>query len=117
MRCYSGNVTHMQPIEIQNMQSQRTMHVDKTQRPRLGWPCNHQAPPHFFLDFCQNKHPRSLSISTGPCKIRILTSNFTPFSLKENARNSLNSLLSNPWVHTLKERQDSILFLLHTLSK
>ena len=27
------------------------------------------------------------------------------------------SLLSNPWVHTLKERQDSILFRLLTLSK
>ena len=66
----------------------------QTQRPRLGWPCNHQAPPHFFLDFCQDKHPRNLSISTGPCKIRILTSNFTLFSLKKSARNSLKLLLS-----------------------
>ena len=24
-----------------------------TQRSRLGWPCNHQVPPHFFLDFSQ----------------------------------------------------------------
>ena len=30
------------------------------------------------------------------------------FSLKERARNSLKFPLSNPWVHTLKERQDSI---------
>ena len=39
------------------------------------------------------------------------------FLLRKELESSLKFLLSNPWVHTLKERQDSILFLLHTLSK
>ena len=42
---------------------------------------------------------------------------FTLFSLKERARSSLMSVLSNPRVHTLKERQNSISYLLHTLSR
>ena len=69
----------------------------QTQRPRLGWPCNEQAPPHLFFDFLNQ-----LEVSLFP---RVNTNqNFLPyFSLKERARSSLKSLLSNPRVHTLKK--------------
>ena len=48
--------------------------------------------------------------------------NFSPltllsFLLRKELGSSLKSPLSNPRVHTSKERQDSILFLLHPLSK
>ena len=99
------------------------MHVDtcyplKPQRPRLSQPCNNQVPPHFFFDFYQDNQniQEILFIPTDPHKSEFLP-HFTLFSLKERAKSSLKSLLSNPQVHTLKERQDSISFLLHTLSK
>ena len=81
------------------------MHVDKPQRPRLGQQCNHQAPPHFFLDFSQDKHPRSLSIPTGKHKSEFSPLTLLSFLLRKELGSSLKSPLSNPQVHTSKERQ------------
>ena len=92
------------------------MHVDKPQRPRLGWPCNEQAPPHLFFDFSQDKHPRSLSIITGKHKSEFSPLTLLSFLLRKELGSSLKSPLSNPRVHTLKERQDSSHFLF-TLSQ
>ena len=92
------------------------MHVNKPQRPRLGQPYNNQVPPHFFFDFSQNKHLRSLSIPTGKHKSKFSPLTLLSFLLRKELRSSLKSLLSNPQVHTLKERQDSSHFLF-TLSQ
>ena len=81
------------------------MHVDKPQSTRLGRQCNHQAPPHFFLDFSQDKHPRSLSIPTGKHKFEFSPLTLLSFLLRKELGSSLKSTLSNPRVHTSKERQ------------
>ena len=74
MRYFSGNFTHMQPIEIQHMQSQRTMHVDKPQRPRLG---HAMSKLHllFSLTFSSSKISHKLSCSPLP---RVHKSEFSP---------------------------------------
>ena len=93
------------------------MHVDKPKT--KTWPCNEQAPPHLFLDLLkQLEHPRS---SLPLCFPRVHKSefltNFAHFSLKESARNSLMTLLSNPWVHTLKDSKTPSHFSSHSLKE
>ena len=90
---------------------------EQTQRPRLGHAMGklHLISSLTFLKITRTSRTLPLHFPWVHAKSEF--SPHTPFSLKERARNSLLSLLSNPWVYTLKERQDSILILLHTLSK
>ena len=91
MRYYSGISTHMQSIEIQHMQSQRTMHVDKSQRPRLG----HAITKSHFnssLTFLKAlEHPRTSHFPRVHAKIWILTSLLSLFLLRKVLGSSLES--------------------------
>ena len=105
MRYYSGISTHMQSIEIQHMQSQRTMHVDKSQRPRLG----HAITKSHFnssLTFLKAlEHPRTSHFPRVHAKIWILTSLLSLFLLKKVLGSSLDVF---PQVHRFthqKKRQ------------
>ena len=102
MRCYGGNSTHMQPIEIQHMESQRTMHVDKPQRPRLSHAMN-KLHLTFSLTFSTNYNIQEASLFPRVNTNQNFLPYFSLFSLKEIARSSLKSLLSNSRVHTLKK--------------
>ena len=106
MRYHSGISTHMQSIEIQHMQSQRTMHVDKSQRPRLG----HAITKSHFnssLTFLKAlEHPRTSHFPRVHAKIWILTSLLSLFLLKKVLGSSLES---SSQVHRFthpKERQN-----------
>ena len=74
------------------------MHVDpcyplKPQRPRLGRPCNEQAPPNLFFDFLKvTRTSKKLSPSLFPTGQHEseLSPHFTLFSLKERARSFLS---------------------------
>ena len=97
------------------------VHTLKPKDQTLGWPCNHQAPSQFFLDFSkQLELPRNFlalifhgSTHTNPK----FAPYFTPFLFKERARKLPWVFLSSPPIHKPKERQDSISFLIHTFSK
>ena len=90
-----------------------------TQRPRLGRPCNEQAPPHPFFDFLkQLEHARSSLPLYFPRVHMNLNSHLTllSFLLRKELGSSLESFLK-PTVNTSKGKESSIQFLLHTLSK
>ena len=103
MRYYSGSFTHMQPIEIQHMQSQRTMHVDKSQRPRLG----HAITKSHFnssLTFLKAlEHPRTSHFPRVHAKIWILTSLLSLFLLRKVLGSSLESSLKSTGSHTKRK--------------
>ena len=116
MRFCSGNSTHMQPIEIQHIMPK--FHA--------CW----QPKDQDLVGHAITKLHLTSSLTLVKTNIQEASlfppvyakSEFSPltllsFLLRKELGSSLESLLSNPWVHTLKERQDSILFLLHTLSK
>ena len=117
MRYYSGSFTHMQPIEIQHMQSQRTMHVDKPQRPRLG---HAKSKLHLIssLTFSSSRISHKLSCSPFP---QVHKSEFSPtlhsFLLRKELGSSLESF---HWVHgfTHTKRKISLHLISYlTLSK
>ena len=101
MRCYSGNSTHMQPIEIQHIKPK--FHAcEQTQRPRLGHAIT-KLHLTFSLTFSTNYNIQEASLFPRVNTNQNFLPYFSLFSLKEIARSSLKSLLSNPWVHTLKK--------------
>ena len=64
----------------------------QTQRPRLGQPCNEQAPPHLFFDFLkQLEHLRSLSIPTSKQKSKFPHLTLLSFLLRKELGSSLES--------------------------
>ena len=81
------------------------MHVDtchplKPQRPRLGRPCNEQAPPNPFFDFVKvTRASKKPLYSHGSTQIRISSPHFALLSLKERARSSLESSLKPTGQH------------------
>ena len=96
------------------------MHVDKPQRPRLRWPCNEQAPPHFFFDFSQDnqniQETLLLSFPMSPHKSEFLT-HFALFSLKERARSSLESSLKPTGQHLKRKRKLHIISSSYSLKE
>ena len=93
------------------------MHVDKPKDQDLAGYAITKLHLTSSLTFLKTNIQEASQFPIGPCKIRILTSNFTLFSLKERARKLPWVFLSSPPIHKPKERQDSISFLIHTFSK
>ena len=106
MRYFSGSFTHMQPIEIQHMQSQRTMHVDKSQRPRLGHTITKLHLTSSLTFSKQIEHSRTSHFPRVHAKIWILTSLLSLFLLRKVIGSSLESSSQvHPFTHP-KERQN-----------
>ena len=87
----------------------------QTQKPRLGQPCNHQAPSQFFFDFSQALgHPiNSLALIFHGYTYKLeISAHFALFSLKERARKPPWVFLLSPWVHTHQKKDKSPSYLL-----
>ena len=117
MRCYSGNLPTYNQLKSNTCKAKEPCMLISPKDQDLAMQWTSSTSP---LPWLSQATRASKKLLTSPFptvhKSKFLTHSRL-FSLKESARKSLMSHLSNPRVHTLKERQDSILFLLHTLSK